>query len=197
MISPEQPMSTIADDTHRRHTFTVRDYYRMAEAGILPADARVELIEGEIIDMPPIGSRHAGTVTHLSTILQNALDNGAIVQVQSPVRLSEYSEPVPDIALLRPRADFYKSAHPSPRDVLLIIEVADTTRRYDQTIKAPLYARHGIFEYWIVDIGQRQLERYREPHDLAYGRVDRPGIQEPIAPAGLPRRALDFGPVFA
>jgi Uma2 family endonuclease len=104
-------MSTIADHSFRRHAFTVKDYYRMAESGILSADARVELIEGEIIDMPPTGSRHAGTVDHLASILRAAVDDRANVRVQHPIALGEFSEPEPDIALVRPRADFYKSAH--------------------------------------------------------------------------------------
>ncbi|HUF73627.1 MAG TPA: Uma2 family endonuclease [Gammaproteobacteria bacterium] len=189
-------MSTIADDTFNRHPFTVTDYYRMAEVGILIPGERVELIEGEIIDMPPIGSRHAGTVNHLSRILQRAVGDNAIVQVQNPIRLSEYSEPEPDIALVLPRVDFYKSAHPGPGDVLLVIEVADTTLVYDRTIKAPLYARHGIPECWIVDVEGRKLERYRAPHELTYVLVDRPDLGETIAPAALPNVGVGLGALF-
>jgi len=196
MMREEQPMSSIADDAFQRHPFTVREYYRMAEVGILMPGERVELIEGEIIDMPPIGSRHAGTVNHLSYLLRDAAADSAIVQVQNPVRLSEYTEPEPDIALLLPRADFYKSAHPGPGDVLLVIEVAETTLVFDRTIKAPLYARHGIPEYWIVDLEGGRLERYREPHELAYAVVDRPELEEPLAPVGLPGLAIDLGSLF-
>lgn len=196
MIHTKRTMSTIRDDTLPRHAFTVRDYKRMAETGILRADARVELIDGEIIDMPPIVSRHAGTVNHLSRILQNAVGDLALVQVQNPIWLDEHSEPAPDIALLRPRADFYKSALPRPPDVLLIVEVADTTLRYDRTVKAPLYARHGIAEYWILDLERRQIERYREPHEVTYARVDRPDIRAPITPTALAGLSLDLGPVL-
>ena len=189
-------MSTTADAILRRHPFSVQDYYRMAETGILRADARVELIEGEIIDMPPIGSRHAGTVNQLSRILQKSVGERAIVQVQNPVRLSESSEPEPDISLLYPRADFYKSAHPASSDVLLIIEVAETTLAYDRSVKAPLYARSGIPEYWIIDLEHGQLERYREPHELTYARVDRPAVDRPIALEALPELQLEIGAIF-
>lgn len=189
-------MSTIADDTLHRHSFSVQDYYRMAEAGILNPDARVELIEGEIIDMPSIGSRHAGTVEHLSSILRHMAGELAMVRVQHPVSLDNLSEPQPDIALVRPRGDFYKSAHPGPADVLLIVELAETTLRYDRTIKARLYARHGILEYWVVDVEQRQLDRYRDPHDVTYARVDRPDLSRPITLAGLPALGIDVGQIF-
>lgn len=190
-------MPTIADKTFRRHTFTVADYYRMADTGILGPEARVELVDGEIIDMPPIGSQHAGTVRQLSRILQNAVSDRAMLLIQDPVSLNEYSEPEPDIALLRPRADFYKSVHPSAADVLLIIEVAETTLRYDRQIKAPLYARHGIAEYWIVDLEGRRLLRHRDPHEVTYALVDEPSLSERIAPGAMPGLQLDLGPIVA
>jgi Uma2 family endonuclease len=189
-------MSTKADDAFRRHVFTVSDYYRMAQAGILRPEARVELIEGEIIDMPPIGSRHAGTIDHLSGILREQAAGLALVRVQHPVALSDYSEPEPDIALVQPRTDFYKSAHPGPDDVLLIIEVADTTLRLDRKIKAPLYARHGIPEYWVIDLERDELERYRDPHEVTYARIDRPDVSAPLALVAAPTLQLRVGAVF-
>ena len=136
-------MSNTTSDIFQRHRLTVAEYHRMAETGIFSPDARVELIEGEVIDMPPIGSLHAGTVDYIANALRLAYGGQVIVRTQNPIRLSQHSEPQPDIALLRPRPDFYRNAHPTPVDVFLTIEVADTTLAYDTQIKLPLYARHG------------------------------------------------------
>src|SRR5687768_12095899 len=161
-----------ATDLPRRHRLTVADYYRMAEVGILDAEARVELIDGEIIDMAPPGSPHAATVHYLIEILVLAAGGKASVLVQNPVRLSEYSEPQPDVALLRRRDDFYRERHPQPDDVLLLIEVAATSLRFDRDTKLPLYARHGIPEMWLVDLGRRRLSRHRAPQQGSYTLVD-------------------------
>jgi Uma2 family endonuclease len=155
----------------RRHRLTAAEYRRMGEVGILRADARVELIDGEIIDMSPSGSRHAGVVRHMARLLERAVGDAALVSVQSPVSLGDASEPEPDIALLAPRADFYKSAHPRSADVMLIVEVADASLRYDRQIKVPLYARHAIAEVWIADIERDILTRYRVPAGDGYRSV--------------------------
>lgn len=176
----------------RRHRLTVEEYYRMGEVGILAPDARVELVEGEIIDMPPIGSRHAGTVDQLTHLLAKTVGDEAIVRVQSPVRLDEYSEPEPDVTLLRPRADFYKSSHPVARDVLLLIEVAESTLRYDLEVKVPLYARHGISEVWVVDLEHGRLARYRDPRDGEYTEVDRPDLRTPLEVPSFQSRRVDI-----
>src|SRR5438309_8182250 len=120
---------------YQKHYFNVDEYYRMAEAGLLSEDDRVELIEGEIIEMSPIGSTHGGTVKRSSTFLNRKLGDAVIVSVQDPVRLNGFSEPQPDIALLKPRKDFYSNSHPTPEDVLLVIEVADTSLQYDRAVK--------------------------------------------------------------
>jgi Uma2 family endonuclease len=164
----------------RRHRLTVEEYYRMGEVGILPADARVELVDGEIIDLPPIGSRHAGTIDQLTHLLTKTVGDEAIVRVQSPIRLDEYSEPEPDVTLLRPSADFYKSSHPFAGDVLLLIEVAERTLRYDLEVKVPLYARHGIPEVWVVDLEHGRLARYRDPREGEYTEVDQPDLRTPL-----------------
>jgi Uma2 family endonuclease len=190
-------MPGVAGDSIRRHRLTVTDYYRMAEAGILRPDARVELIEGEIIDMAPIGSRHAGTVDQLASCLRRAAGERAIVRVQSPIRIDEHSEPEPDIVLLRPRADFYKTSHPGPSDVLLIIEVADTTLRYDRDVKTLLYARNGIPEVWIIDIEGRQLLRFRNAREGAYARMDRADHSAAITLAALSEASVELGSLFA
>lgn len=181
--------------TARTHRLSVRDYYRMAEAGILPPDARVELIEGEVLDMTPIGSRHNGCVNRLADALFRAVAQRGVVQVQGPLRLDNHSEPQPDLAVLRPRADFYARAHPVPADVLLIIEVADTTLPFDRDVKLPLYARAGITEVWLVDLEGRRVLRYREPGSDAYARADAPAL-DALAPAALADMVLDLSGLF-
>ncbi len=172
----------------RRHRITVDEYYRMAETGVLAPDARVELIEGEVVDMAPIGSRHGSAVKRLLHLLSAQVGQRAIVAVQDPVRLSQRSEPQPDLMLLAPRADFYEQAHPTAADVLLLIEVSDTTARYDRLIKLGLYARHGVREVWIVDLDNRLLRTYRNPQGEIYTEVQetaQPGMLSPQALSGL------------
>jgi Uma2 family endonuclease len=150
---------------------TTEEYERMGEAGIFPQDARLELIEGEIYEMSPIGSPHAACVKFLSRLLNDLFGKDAIVGTQDPIHLDDFSEPQPDVTLLRWRDDFYRSAHPTPADVLLVVEVADTTVETDRKIKIPLYARAGIKEAWIVNIPDERIEVYTDPSDDAYGQV--------------------------
>lgn len=181
----------------RLHRLTVEDYYRMAEVGILGPDDRVELIEGEIIEMPPPGHLHVGTVDQLAYLLYRAVGDRAIVHAQNPVVLGRYSAPQPDLALLRPRTDYYKSALPRSQDILLAIEVADSSLRYDRDVKAALYGRHGVPELWIVDVRGKVLTRYRDPHSDGYARIDEPDLAQPIA-LGPPLDAtVDLGALFA
>ena len=142
--------------------FNVTEYYQMAKAGVLKPDDRVELLEGEIIKMSPIGSPHAACVARSSDALRRITKRATIIWVQNPVRLNDFSEPVPDIALLKPRKDFYAARHPTPADVLLIIEVADTTLLKDRNVKVPLYARAGIPETWLVNLPKQLIEVYSE-----------------------------------
>jgi len=155
----------------KRRRFTVDEYYRMAEAGILTGDDRVELIDGEIVEMSPIGSHHGGQVKRLNALFTARLGTRAIVSVQDPVRLSPHSEPQPDLALLRPREDFYRRSHPEPADVLLLVEVMDTTVEMDRRVKGPLYARSGIVETWLVDVNADRIETYRSPGADGYREV--------------------------
>jgi Uma2 family endonuclease len=186
----------MAVEIARRH-FSVHDYYRMAEAGILREDDRVELIEGEIVEMPPIGSQHSSVTLRLHTLLSRLLSpDRALILVQDAVRLSDTSEPQPDIALLRPRSDFYSGEHPGPGDVLLLIEVADSSLAYDRNIKLPLYARSGIAEVWIVDLATETVHVHREPTGDSYrasASVSRDGS---IAPAAFPDLNLNVDEVF-
>jgi Uma2 family endonuclease len=170
-----------------RRLFTVDEFYRMAEAGIFQADDRVELIEGEIVEMVPIGSHHAGVVKHLIALLSPLISaDQAILSVQDPVRLSELSEPEPDIALLRPRSDFYSESHPGPMDVLLIIEVADSSAEADREIKAPLYARAGIAEVWVIDVEGRLLDVYHHPFSGTYAFHVTAARGDTVSPEALP-----------
>jgi Uma2 family endonuclease len=150
------------------HRFSVEDYYRMAETGILKPDARVELIEGEIVDMMPIGPFHSGSVYRLNRLFSRLAEGRWLVASQGPLRIDQHNEPEPDLMLLRPSADDYTSAHPTPEDVFLLIEIADSSLAHDQATKLPLYARSGIEEVWILNVPQKQLEVYRQPHFLGY-----------------------------
>jgi Uma2 family endonuclease len=150
-------------DHPRRHAITVEEYMRMGEAHVFSHQARLELMEGEIVEMPPIGSAHAAVVCTLDTLLREVAPR-AMVRVQSPLVLGERSAPQPDVMLLRPRADRYYNSHPTAADALLVVEVADTTLRYDLEIKRSLYARAGVAELWIVDIERCELHVFREPH---------------------------------
>ncbi|MCS6938649.1 MAG: Uma2 family endonuclease [Roseiflexaceae bacterium] len=150
-------------ETITRYRFTVDAYARLREAGVLYEDDRVELIDGEIREMSPVGARHVSLVNRLNALLVRLAGDSAIVSVQNPIRLDEYNEPQPDLALLRPREDAYLDALATPEDVLLVIEVADTSLAYDQQEKLPRYARAGIAEVWLVDAGRQIIEQYTMP----------------------------------
>ncbi len=181
-----------------RRRFTVDEYHRMAEAGILHEDDRVELIEGEIVEMSPIGRRHQACVDRLTHWLVPALRGRAIVRVQGSVRLSDISAPQPDVLLLRPRQDFYATVDPGSDDVVLAIEVADTSLRYDQGIKVPLYARHGIPEVWVVDLAEERVLVYREPDPgVGYRAVEVLGRGDRLAPHAFPDLELAVDDLLA
>jgi Uma2 family endonuclease len=159
----------------------------MLETGILHEDDRVELLEGEIVEMPPIGSHHASVVDRLTSLLTTHIQrNLAIVRVQNPIRLDALTEPLPDVAILRPRADFYSGDHPGPGDVVLLVEVADTSLESDRSVKLPMYASAGIAEVWIVDINSEVVETYcsSTPDGYVERRVARRG--EGLSPQALP-----------
>lgn len=154
-------MSIAMHEWPRRHRISVEHYYRMAEVGVFAPDERVELIDGEIVDMPPMGPRHAGKLARLVDILSAAVLGRGMVRVQLPLRLGDASEPQPDIAVVLPRADYYEQQHPGAADTFLTIELSDSTLRFDRDVKAPLYAEHGVPESWIVDLGANRLLRFR------------------------------------
>lgn len=165
----------------------------MAETGILGEDDRVELIEGEIIEMTPIGSPHAGCVAYLTELFIRGAEGRATVIVQSPLRLDRHTEPQPDLMLARRRDDFYRERHPGPDDVLLLVEVADTSGRYDRGVKLPLYANAGIPEVWIIDLAQHRLEAYRLPSPDGYGEVRELGTGDRVAPVAFEDLLIEVG----
>jgi Uma2 family endonuclease len=147
----------------QRRRFSVDDLTRMVHVGILAEHERVELIDGEVRQMSPIGPLHAGIVNRLIAILTNQLGDRAIVSVQNPVVLNDFTEPQPDVLVLRPREDFYTGGHPRPKDVLVLIEVADTTMDYDCGEKIPRYAQMQIPEVWLVDVHGQEVVQYTHP----------------------------------
>lgn len=146
-----------------KRLINVDEYHRMAEVGILTEADKVELIQGEIIKMSPIGSKHAAIVDRINKLLNQHYSDNAIVRIQNPVRINDINEPEPDIAVLKYREDYYIEKHPKPQDILLVIEVSDTTLTYDKEIKLPLYATAGIPEFWLINIEKSEIEVHRFP----------------------------------
>jgi Uma2 family endonuclease len=195
-------IAAVSQDLVRRHRITVEEYYRMAEVGLLAPDARVELIEGEIIDMAPQGITHASLIMRLDAILHLAAADHFIVSTQLPLRLDQYSEPEPDFTLLKWRKDTYATARPTPADTLLAIEVSQSSLRYDRRRKLPLYARHGIAEVWIIDVTKPLLYSFDSPiADQSGARAEyrrqsstpQPGVMTLKA---LPNLAVDLTGLF-
>ncbi|MBS3967405.1 MAG: Uma2 family endonuclease [Truepera sp.] len=175
-----------------RRTFTVGEYYKMAEAGILHEDDRVELIEGEIVNLTPIGSRHLACVKKLNRLFSQRLGDEVIISIQDPLRLSDQSEPEPDVAILKPRQDFYAESPPGPSDTLLVIEVADTSLLYDRNIKMPIYARAGVVEVWLVDLLQRQITTFSNPSPQGYQSVQTKRSGDRLTPTAWPALTLSL-----
>jgi Uma2 family endonuclease len=180
----------------KRHLLTVEQYHLMGEAGVFAADARVELIDGEVIDMAPMGSRHYATVSRLDHLLTSVIGHRAIVNGQMPLRLGSMSEPEPDLCVLKARGDFYASALPTAADTLVVIEVSDSTLAYDVRVKARLYARHGVPVCWVFDLQAPMLRVFADPRDGDYAQTEQivsPGLM-PIP--GLDGIAVDLGGVL-
>lgn len=180
----------------QRHAISAEEYLRMAEAGVFAPDARLELIEGEIVEMAPIGSPHAGTVNILVRLLVRLAGDAAIVSAQNPVIAGPRSVPQPDLALLRPRADSYTASHPTADDVLLVIEVAETTLKFDLGTKVPLYARAGIVETWVVDLTDRSVRLFRDPAPSGYRTSFTVSGNENVSVAALPQVVIGVPALF-
>jgi Uma2 family endonuclease len=168
-----------------KRRFTADDYQRMGQTGILSEDDRVELIDGEVVAMTPIGPRHSACIDRTNRALVLAAGENAIVRVQSSVRLDRYNEPEPDVVLLRPQADFYVSRIPGPGDILLIVEVADSSIEYDRQVKAPLYATANVPEYWVADLIENVVWCYSYPAGGRYQTLRRHDAGESLVPALL------------
>jgi Uma2 family endonuclease len=169
-----------------KRLISIDDYHRMAADGLFSEDDRVELIEGEIVEMAPIGNRHATAVRRLSILLKDALGRRALIDSQNPVELGDWSEPEPDIAVLAWRDDYYAAAPPGAQDALLLIEIADSSLAYDREVKAPLYAHQGIRESWILDFPGGTLEVYRRPTPAGYREVRRLRRGDEVSPLAFP-----------
>jgi len=148
--------------------FDLQEYHHLIDTGIFHEDKKVELIEGELFEMSPVGFRHASCVNKLNYIFSLKLGEKAIVSIQNPIKLNNKSEPQPDIVLLKPRDDFYATQHPTPEDILLLIEVADSSIEYDRTIKLPSYAENKIIETWLIDLNNNFLEKHTNPKTNYY-----------------------------
>jgi Uma2 family endonuclease len=177
-----------------RHLISVNDYYRMAEAGIFTEDQHIELINGEIFDMPPIGSFHADIINTLTRVFYQQINDNIRISVQNPIRLSDLSEPEPDIALVKNKN--YRLQHPTADDVLLLIEVADSSLHYDRTIKLPQYASHQIPEVWLFNLKEQRLDIYQQPDNDYYRLHLRPKAGESIQPLLVDSVNVDWSGLF-
>lgn len=188
-----QPSPT---EAHPIFRLGVDAYHKMIRAGIFDEDDRVELIDGELRAMPPIKPDHAGKNNRLNRLLSLRAGDAALVSVQNPLTIRPRSEPEPDLMLLRPRDDFYEGANPTPADTLLVIEICDSSLRYDREVKVPLYAANGVPEVWLIDLQQQRLELYREPVSDGYRVLLRPEPSESVAPLLLPSLRIGVNEIW-
>lgn len=183
--------------TPTRAKISLEGFHKMAEAGIFGEDDRIELIDGEMLTMAPIGGPHMSMVNRLNALLVPAVGDRGVVSVQNPIALPPDSEPQPDVVVLKPSAGALSAGVPGPADVLLLIEVADTTLRYDRGVKLPLYARHGVREVWIVDLQAKRIEVFHGPGPSGYARRREAGPGESVAPQALSGVDVEWDRVFA
>lgn len=180
----------------RKHLTDIHEWQKLGEANIFPPEARLELIEGEIFEMAPIGSNHAGHLMRLNHYLTPLTAKLAITSNQNPLQLGRFSEPQPDFLLLRPQETFYSTQHPTAADVLLLVEIADNSLAYDQNRKLRLYAEHKISEYWIINLKQTCLEVYREPNDGNYAQKNTLRVGDRLSLSQLPNIVVEVGNVI-
>lgn len=179
------------------HRFTVEEYYRLGDTGVLAPDARVELLDGLIYDMLPTGPFHSSVETRLLPFFFAAAGGRWLVRVQSPVHLDDGSEPIPDFALVKPRTDHYKEGHPQPPDVFLLVEIAQSSLPFDRKAKLVAYARAGVAEYWIVNLKARSVEVHREASPTGeYGRTSRHKTGSTVSPAAFPDLQIAVADLF-
>ncbi len=183
-------------DSVKKYSLTTDHFHKMIETNILPEDEPIELIEGELIEMVPINPPHAGKTGRLNQIFSPAVQNLALVYVQTPIWLSNHSQPQPDLTIVRLRDDFYETAHPQPQDILLLIEVSDTSVTYDRNIKIPLYGRYGIKEVWLIDLPKQRVEIYTQVSEEGYRQVQFPHHNEQIALTQLPKVVIPLAKIW-
>ena len=194
MVTEPVEETTLVDMKRRR--FTVAELLHLAQIGFLGDDERVELIRGEIVEMSPISQGHASSVMRLTSLLSREFGRQAILNVQNPLQLDDETLPQPDVALLRQRDDFYSQRHPGPEDILLLIEVADSTLPYDRRVKAALYGTAGVMEYWIINLPKRLIEVYREPQVEGYRTMTRYAPGEMLSPLAFPDITFDVDAIL-
>lgn len=179
-----------------KHLTNLDEWRRLGEANIFPPGSRLELINGEILEMAPIGFNHAGHVIRLLNFFASRVANKALLNAQNPLQLGDLSEPEPDFMLLKPNADFYSSRHPNAGDVLLLVEIADTSLKFDQNQKLRLYALHGIPEYWLLNLNDSCLEVYRRPRGEAYAEKTTLGADDTLILSQLPEITLRIADIL-
>jgi|HubBroStandDraft_1064217.scaffolds.fasta_scaffold113108_2 Uma2 family endonuclease len=185
-----------AEFTPTRMRISTDRYQMMVAAGVLTKYDRIELIEGEMFDMAPMGTRHSAMTSRLHELFALALWRSATIVSGGPVNLGDFSEPQPDLMLLKRRADFYSGKIAEADDVLLLIEVSDSSLAYDQTVKLGLYARYGVAEYWVVDVEGRRMVTYREPAANEYLRKAEFAGTATVAPQAFPDIKITIGDLF-
>ena len=183
--------------TPTRMRITTDRYQKMVETGVLTKYDRIELIEGEMLEMAPIGRRHSAITARLNERFVLALGQSATISVGGPVNLGQFSEPQPDLMLLKRRADFYSERIPEAADVLLLIEVSDSSLSFDQGAKLSLYARHGVSEYWVVDVNRRRIFAYVGPVQGAFQHIREYLINDTVSPQAFPDVKIALGELLA
>ncbi|MEX2215203.1 MAG: Uma2 family endonuclease [Phycisphaeraceae bacterium] len=179
------------------HRFTVTDVHRMVESGMFHEDDRVELLNGEVVDMPPPGPLHSEVIDRLIAVFSKLVPRQARMRVQDPVQLSDISQPQPDIVLIRPRAEGYADRHPGPKDIHLLVEVGDSSIRFDLEAKIPLYALAGVAEVWLVDVQRQMFVVHRKPRKDGYQQTPEFGIGDKVSPLAFPKLKVAVADILA
>jgi len=193
----ESQTMPVAESLPKKYPLTITHFNKMIEIGILDEEEHIELIEGELILMAPIGPIHAGKTNRLNRLFSLSVGDSAIVEIQGPIVLDAHSEPEPDLALLRPRQDFYETANPTVDDVLLLVEIADSSLNHDKNTKIPIYARHRIPEVWLINLPKQQVEIYLKPSPEGYRHIWLPEKHECISPTLLPEVSVKISDIFS
>jgi Uma2 family endonuclease len=195
-MEPESGDVTTMAFVPKRTRISVERYQKMAECGAFTREDRIELIEGDMLDMAPNGTPHISLTAQLTRLLVLTLGDRAVVSPMAPVVLGDFSEPEPDLAVLKPRADFYRGKRPDAADALLVIEISESSLAFDQGIKRALYARYGIPEYWVVDVTGRCLHVYREPNAAGFAWTETVGTAGSVEASTLPGLRIEVRDLF-